>query len=89
MLVQNVVLALMFVLLKLFIRDNIQSSIYDNEFRLLQLGVAFFLCLVVELELLMEYKNRGCLKLNFETASIMYMEFRLLQASQSFFNSAH
>ena len=38
MLVQNVVLALMFVLLKLFIRDNIQSSIYDNELRLLRLG---------------------------------------------------
>ena len=88
MLVQNVVLALMFVLLKLFIRDNIQSSIYDNEFRLLQLGVAFFRVLLGA-ELLMEYKNRGCLKLNFETASIMYMEFRLLQASQSFFNSAH
>ena len=29
---------LMFVLLKLFIRDNIQSSIYDNELRLLRLG---------------------------------------------------
>ena len=40
------VIALMFVLLKLFIRDNIQSSIYDNEFRLLQLGVAFFYVLL-------------------------------------------
>ena len=88
MLVQNVVLALMFVLLKLFIRDNIRSSIYDNEFRLLQLGVAFFRVLLGA-ELLMKYKNRGYPKFNFETASIMYMEFRLLQASQSFFNSAH
>ena len=43
MLVQNVVLALMFVLLKQFIRDNIQSSIYDNEFRLLQLEWPFLL----------------------------------------------
>ena len=76
MLVQNVVLALMFVLLKLFIRDNIRSSIYDNEFRLLQLGVAFFRVLLGA-ELLMEYKNRGYPKFNFETASNIYIEFRL------------
>ena len=87
-LVQNVVLVLMFVLLKLFIRDNIRSSIYDNEFRLFLFWSGLFLYMPVKYE----KKHTDNPTRRISLYALMYKSIIvtiLFQASQCLFDSTH